>query len=174
MIVVYFLRTCNPGPKSHDYIMRTYGFHHSLHLIFYLYLVHCTPPSLSRTNRTWSCSVWYDHLSVPVESHDRLPLFLNFNQVLCPYSWHSWNHSRVPFLRPCTCLALQVQKITSAIERCYVSLTEETTNTKHTHKWSEAQWLSDVIHTKLVSKTLINPDCDCGYAICLNLDDARA
>ena len=40
-------------------------------------------------------------------------------------------------------------------ERCDVSLTEETTNTKHTHKRSEAQWPSDTIHTKLVSKTLI-------------------
>jgi len=27
-------------------------------------------------------------------------------------------------------------------ERCNMSLTEETTNTKHTHKQSEAQWLS--------------------------------
>ena len=59
-------------------------------------------------------------------------------------------------------------------ERCDVSLTEETTNTKHTHKQSKAQWPSDAIHTKLVLNTLINPDCDCGYAICLNLDDARA
>jgi len=41
------------------------------------------------------------------------------------------------------------------VERCDVSLTEETTNTKHTHKQSKAQWLSNVIHTKLVSKTLI-------------------
>jgi len=55
--------------------MCTYGFRHSLHLSFYLYLVPCTPPSLSRTNRTWSCSVWYDRLSVPVESHNSLPLF---------------------------------------------------------------------------------------------------
>ena len=32
-------------------------------------------------------------------------------------------------------------------ERCNVSLIEENTNTKHTHKRSEAQWLSDAIHT---------------------------
>ena len=32
-------------------------------------------------------------------------------------------------------------------ERCDVSLIEENTNTKHTHKWSEAQWPSDTIHT---------------------------
>ena len=41
------------------------------------------------------------------------------------------------------------------IERCDVSLTGETTNTKHTHKRSEAQWPSDAIHAKLVSETLI-------------------
>ena len=35
----------------------------------------------------------------------------------------------------------------SSGERCNVSLIEENTNTKHTHKRSEAQWLSDVIHT---------------------------
>jgi len=59
------------------------------------------------------------------------------------------------------------------VERCDMSLTEETTNTKHTHKWSEAQWPSDTIHTKLVLKTLINPDCDCGYAIYLTFNDAK-
>jgi len=58
-------------------------------------------------------------------------------------------------------------------ERYDVSLTKETTNTKHTHKRSEAQWLSDAIHTKLVSKTLINPDCDCGYAIYLTFNNAK-
>ena len=41
------------------------------------------------------------------------------------------------------------------VVRCDVSLTRETTNTKHTHKQSKAQWPSDAIHTKLVSKTLI-------------------
>jgi len=59
------------------------------------------------------------------------------------------------------------------VERCDVSLTEETTNTKHTHKQSEAQWPSDTIHTKLVSKTLINPDYDCGYAIYLTFNNAK-
>ena len=59
------------------------------------------------------------------------------------------------------------------IERCDMSLTRETTNTKHTHKWSEAQWLSNTIHTKLVSKTLINPDCDCGYVIYLIFNNAK-
>ena len=33
-------------------------------------------------------------------------------------------------------------------ERCGVNLIEETTNTKHTHQWSEALWTSDAIHTK--------------------------
>ena len=36
-----------------------------------------------------------------------------------------------------------------------MSLTEETTNTKHTHKQSKALRMSDMIHTKVVSKTLI-------------------
>jgi len=67
-----------------------------------------------------------------------------------------------------------IRSVLSCDERCNMSLTEETTNTKHTHKRSEAQWLSDMIHTKLGSKTLINPDCDCGYAIYLNFNDARA
>jgi len=30
-----------------------------------------------------------------------------------------------------------------------------------------------VIHTKLVLKTLINPDCDCGYAIYLTFNDTK-
>jgi hypothetical protein len=30
-----------------------------------------------------------------------------------------------------------------------------------------------MIHTKLVSKTLINPDCDCGYVVYLIFNDAK-
>ena len=50
-----------------------------------------------------------------------------------------------------------------------MSLIEETQNTKHT----QVEQPSDVIHIKLVSKTLINPDCDCMYAIYLNFIDAK-
>jgi len=35
--------------------------------------------------------------------------------------------------------AMLASAMFNADERCDVSLTEETTNTKHTHKWSEAQ-----------------------------------
>jgi len=69
---------------------------------------------------------------------------------------------------------LFINLIDTELQQWEVRCESDQRNNKHTHKWSEAQWPSDAIHTKLVSKTLINPDCDCGYAICLNLDDARA
>ena len=90
--------------------------------------------------------------SLGLEFHLR-PLVKGYLYYLPPSSLRH-NHHKVPtpVLRPLTGLVttqpnLSVLSSIKTVERCDVSLIEENTNTKHTHKRSKAQWPSDAIPT---------------------------
>ena len=108
-----------------------------------------TLPSLLRSQDTMlpSVSISQNQIHTPTFSSSVNFLYTNWCLVIQISSPSTISSMKIALSTSFWIFVLGRLISTITDERCDMSLIKENTNTKHIHKWSEAQWLSNVIHT---------------------------